>query len=137
MTGKGVNLPTTVPWGMGSLVEWLPRSVTAHLSTESNLATTCFLPRCTPAPTPYPSPAVELLRIFLSHDVESVSDRGILGSLGHVRSEAASSLSTEPSLLLSSLGATFFSCNSHHCTSLLISPCHSSLPLPFSSPLPF
>lgn len=125
----------------GSLVEGLPRGVTARLSTESNLATTWSLLLCMPTPAPSPSPAVELLRILLPHDVKSVSNRGILGSPGHMRSEAASFISTEPSLSLTLqfgsdtshilfffFRSTFFSCNSHHCVHFWF-PCVAA-PLP-------
>lgn len=87
---EGHQPPDSGPLGKRmALVEGLLRGATVHLSALSQTWPQPGPSHCVwPPPPPSPSPAVELLRVFLSHDVESVSNRGILGSSGHVGSEA-------------------------------------------------
>lgn len=93
---EGHHLPTAVPVGTGKLGQGASYKCHCPPKHGVKLGQSWSLPLCMPTLS-LPSPAVELLRIFLSHNVESVSNRGILGSPGQVRSETASFLSTEPS----------------------------------------
>lgn len=87
---EGHQPPDSDPLGKRTaLVEGLLRDATARPRALSQTGPQPGPCHCVcPPPPPFPSPAVEFLRIFLSHDVESVSNRGILGSSGHVGSEA-------------------------------------------------